>query len=405
MSKWTSSADRPAIEGGTPVRRQFLPFHRPSIGTDEEKLVLEVLRSGWLTRGQRTTDFEARLREFTGARHALALNSCTAALELALILAGVGPEDEVITTALTFAASANVIAHRLARPVLVDVEPDTLNIDPGAAAQAITPRTRGVIAVDFGGHPAEYDRLLSMTQQHGVVLVRDAAHALEARYRGQPVGATTDYSCLSFYANKNLTTGEGGALLFNRDEKIAERAAILSLHGMSRHAWSRYSSAGFKHYDVTEPGYKWNMFDIQAAIGLGQLARLKPALRRRARIVARYEEALADHSSVAFLSRRPHVQTAYHLFMIQIAPETLRVTRDRLLDALQAEGIGVAVHYVVLPQMSYYRERLGYSLADFPVASAASQRLISLPLFPVMTDRDVDDSVTALRKVLDYYQA
>jgi dTDP-4-amino-4,6-dideoxygalactose transaminase len=394
---------RPAIEGGKPVRQTPLPFHRPSLGLEEEQAVLEVLRSGWLTRGARTAELEKRLEAYTGASHALALNSCTAALELSLILAGVKAGDEVITSAMTFAATANVIPHLQARPVLVDVEADTLNIDPGAVARAITPRTRAIIAVDFAGHPAEYDALAPLAADRGAVLIGDAAHALEGRYKGRAVGTLATYTCLSFYANKNITTGEGGALLSMADEATMDRAAVLSLHGMSRHAWNRYGAEGFRHYDITEAGYKWNMFDLQAALGLAQMNRLEDGLARREAVVARYQAALGDHQALEFLATREHVRPARHLFLVFLRLDRLRVERDRVLDALRAEGIGVAVHYRPLPELSYYRNQQGYQPADFPVARSAGERVVSLPLFPDMTDRDVDDVVTALRRILDHY--
>jgi dTDP-4-amino-4,6-dideoxygalactose transaminase len=399
-------SEKPASEGGEPIRRVPLPFHRPTIGVEEEAAVLEVLRSGWLTRGARTATFEARLKEYTGAPHVLALNSCTAALELALILARVGPGDEVITTAMTFAATANVISHRGARPVLVDVESDTLNIDPAAVEAAVTPRTRAVMAVDFAGHPAEYDPLQALCRREGLTLVEDAAHALESRYKGRPVGGCADFACLSFYANKNLTTGEGGALLSGCDAATMERAAVVSLHGMSRHAWNRFGAGGFRHYDITEPGHKWNMFDLQAALGLAQIDRLEPSLARREAIVARYEAGLGTHPAIDLLRTRPHVRSARHLFMIRLRPGALRIDRDAVLDALKAEGIGVAVHYRALPQLSWFREGLGDAdPSRFPVATAAGDSVVSLPLFPSMTDRDVDDVLAAVRRILDWYLA
>jgi len=398
-------AERPALEGGVPIRQTFLPFHRPTLGIEEEQAVLEVLRSGWLTRGAKVTALEQRLKDFTGAAHALALNSCTAALELSLNLAGVKPGDEVITSAMTFAATANVAAHVGARPVLVDVEADTLNLDPEAVARALTPRTQAIIAVDFAGHPAEYDALTPLARERDLVLIEDAAHALEARYRDRPVGTLAEYTCLSFYANKNMTTGEGGALLSMGDEEAMARAAVLSLHGMSRHAWNRYGTQGFRHYDITEAGYKWNMFDLQAALGLAQMDRLEGSLARRDALVARYQAALADHPALELLTTRDHVRSARHLFLVLLRLEHLTVDRDRVLDALRAEGIGVAVHYLPLPQLSYYRKELGYDPADFPVARSAGERVVSLPLFPAMIDGEVDDVVMALRRILDYYTA
>ena len=397
--------DKPALEGSTPIRRQPLPFHRPSLGLAEENAVLEVLRSGWLARGARTAELEERLAEYTGAGQVLALNSCTAALELALILAGVQQGDEVIVPTLTFAATANVVVHLGARPVLVDVEQDTLNIDPEAVAAAITSRTRAIMAVDFAGHPAEYDDLNAVAAGSGLPLVRDAAHSLESRYRERRVGEDTPFTCLSFYANKNMTTGEGGALLARTSGDLPERAAALSLHGMSRHAWQRYGAGGFNHYDITEAGHKWNMFDLQAALGLVQLARVDEWLPRREEIVQRYRCELEGHAAVEIPTIRPHVRMAHHLFMVSLVPGALRVDRDHVLNAMQAEGIGVAVHYRALHQHTFYREHFGYEEKNFPVATRAANHLISLPLFPGMTDRDAGDVITALNRILTYYAA
>ncbi|MFQ5766451.1 MAG: DegT/DnrJ/EryC1/StrS family aminotransferase [Acidobacteriota bacterium] len=393
--------ERPAIEGGQPVRRSLLPFHRPLLGRQEEAAVLAVLRSGWLTRGEKTTELETRLKQYTGAGYVLALNSCTAALELSLVLAGIGPDDEVIVPAMTFVATANVVAHRFARPILVDVQPDTLNIDPQAVEAALTPRTRALIPVDLAGHPADMAELRALADRHHLVMIEDAAHALEARYHGNGIGALADYACLSFYANKNITTGEGGALLMKDDPD--GRAATLSLHGLSRHAWSRFGANGFSHYDVTEAGYKWNMFDLQAALGLAQMDRLEKMHHLRLQRVRRYVERLQGHAGLELPRTRPNVEHAWHLFMVKLNLERLRVDRDHVLKALRAEGIGAVVHYRPLPQLAYYR-RLGFDPAAFPVADAAGNRLLSLPLFPAMSLAEVDDAVTALNRILDFYQ-
>ncbi len=396
---------KPAIEGGTPVRRQPLPFHRPIMGAAEETAVLEVLRSGWLARGSRTSRLEEQLKAYTGAGEVLALNSCTAALELALLLAGVKAGDEVIVPTFTFAATANVVVHLGATPILVDVEPGTLNLDPATAAAAVTPRTRAIMAVDFAGHPAEYEALNLLAGAKGLVLIRDAAHALEARYKGRAAGEECDFTCLSFYANKNMTTGEGGALLCHPSRNLPAQAAALSLHGMSRHAWQRYGATGFRHYDITEAGHKWNMFDLQAALGLAQFQKVEEWHQRRVELVCRYRAELEGHPAVGLLELRPHVRSAHHLFMVKLVPKALRRDRDHVLSALQAEGIGVAVHYRALHQHTFYRERFGDRKDALPVATQAADNMVSLPLFPAMTDRDAGDVITALRRVLDFYAA
>jgi dTDP-4-amino-4,6-dideoxygalactose transaminase len=376
------------------VTADFLMFHRPSLGEEEERAVAEVLRSGWITAGPRTKEFERVFAAYRGAGHAVAVNSCTAALHLALVCLGVGPGDEVVTSPITFASSANVIVHTGARPVFCDVQDDTLNIDPDALAAAITPRTRAVIAVHFAGHPCDMDEVLAA----GIPVIEDAAHAVEAEYRGRPVGALGRAGAFSFYATKNITTGEGG-MLTTDDGELAERAATLALHGISRDAWKRYAAGAYRHWDVVAAGYKYNMFDIQAAIGLEQLKKVDRFWQARRRLVERYDAALGDVPGLRLMARRPYVKPSYHLYPVRVLPEA-PVTRDALMAALNERGIGVGVHFRAVHLHPYYREELGFAPGLCPVAEQAGEQLVSLPLFPDMHDADIDRVTVAVREIL-----
>jgi dTDP-4-amino-4,6-dideoxygalactose transaminase len=387
-----------ASQGGRPVRDAFLPLATPWIGEREKALVLETLESGWITTGPRTQELGHRIAALAGARHGLAVNSATGALHLALAALGVTRGDEVITSVYTFVACVNVIEHVGARPVLVDIEPDTLCLDPRAVARALTPRTRAVMPVDYGGHPCDYDALLPLCRERGVPVVEDAAHALGAAWRGRPVGSFADVTAFSFYATKNLTTGEGGAAVTD-DDALAERLGLLSLHGMDRDAWRRYGDTGSWYYEVSAPGFKYNMSDVLAAMGLGQLERFEAFQSRRAEIVARYQAGLADVPEVRTPVARPEVTHAWHLYPIALELERLTVDRARFIRELRAENIGTSVHFIPIHQHPHFRATLGYRDGDFPVAEDAYRRAISLPLFPHMSDRDVDDVVAAVRKV------
>lgn len=388
-----------AICGGPPVRCEFLPFHRPSFGPEEEAEVVDTLRSGWVTMGPKTHRLEAAFRDMLEIPYAVAVNSCTAALHLALIGLGVGPGDEVITTPLSFATTANVLVHVGATPVFADVEPDTLNLDPAAVADRIGPRTKVIMPVHLHGHPCEMDGLEALARRHGLLLIEDAAHAIEATYRGRPMGARADAAVFSFYATKNITTGEGGMLVTRRKD-LADQAEILRLHGMSRDAWKRYGAEGFRHWDILLPGYKYNLSDVLAAIGLAQLPKLPEFRAERRRLFAAYDAALADLPEVVRPTVRPEVCSAYHLYNVRVKVEQLHWTRDQIMAAIQAENIGLGVHFRALHLHPYYRDHFGFRRGLCPVAEAASDRLFSLPLYPGLTDADVRDTVTAVAKVL-----
>jgi len=328
----------------------------------------------------------------------VALNSCTAALHLALIAAGVGPGDEVVTTPITFAATANVICHLGARPVFVDVRPDTLNLDPDRLKEAVTPRTRAIVPVHYIGQPVDMDPVLDVARQHGLVVVEDAAHAIETVYRGRKVGAISDMTAFSFYATKNLTTGEGGMLTTRRDDLI-DRLRILSLHGISKDAWKRYDRGGSLQYDILEPGFKYNMFDIQAALGLHQLDKVEAFRRRRKELVERYHAAFEGLPGIAPLlqAEGPGNVNAYHLYVVRVLIEELGVSRDEFAAALTERGVGLGIHFRAVHLHPYYERTFKLGYGHFPHAEYASDRILSLPLYPRMTDDEQDFVIDAVR--------
>jgi dTDP-4-amino-4,6-dideoxygalactose transaminase len=393
-----SLRQRPLAPRLAPARRQeFLPFAPPLIGEEEISEVVETLRSGWITTGPRTKRFESDFAAFLGARGALALNSCTAALHTALVTLGIAPGDEVITTPMTFAASVNVIEHTGARPVLVDVEPDTLNIDPAQVERAVTRRTKAIIPVHFAGHPVDLDRLYESAGPDGIAVVEDAAHAVAARYKGRLIGSGENPVAFSFYATKNLTTGEGGMLTGGAE--FLERARLLSLHGMSRDAWKRYDKGGKWYYEVLYPGFKYNMTDVQAALGLWQLKKLPGFEARRRDIVTRYTDAFGNEEALETPVEQAHVEHAWHLYVLRIKPEALRIDRDRFIEELTHRNIGTSVHFIPIHLHPYYRDKYGFTPDAYPVAYTNYRRMISLPLNVRLSDADVTDVIEAVRDV------
>jgi len=367
------------------------------IGEEEINEVVATLRSGWITTGPKTKRFETNLAAYLGASGALALNSCTAALHTALVTLGVGPGDEVITTPLTFAASVNVIEHVGARPVLVDVEADTLNIDTALMERAITPRTKAIIPVHFAGHPVDLDPLYDAAQRRGLAVLEDAAHALAARYKGRLIGSGENPVAFSFYATKNLTTGEGGMLTGNPE--FLERARLISLHGMSRDAWKRYDKGGKWYYEVLYPGFKYNMTDIQAALGLWQLKKLPGFEERRRAVVALYDQAFAQEDALETPVERPEVEHAWHLYVLRLRLEALRIDRDQFIEELTNRNIGTSVHFIPIHLHPYYRDKYAFTPESYPIAYSNYRRMISLPLNVRLSDADVADVIEAVRDV------
>ncbi|HSW31604.1 MAG TPA: DegT/DnrJ/EryC1/StrS family aminotransferase [Longimicrobiales bacterium] len=385
------------------MRNSFLSFSVPLIGEEEIEEVVATLRSSWITTGPKTKQFEAEFGRSIGARGALALNSCTAALHTALATMGVGKGDEVITTPMTFAASVNVIEHVGARPVLVDVEADTLNIDPMAVADAVTSRTRAVLPVHFAGHPAEMDPIQHLAEVNGLMVVEDAAHALPSKYRGRTIGSGGNPTAFSFYATKNLVTAEGGML--TGEPGFLERARIWSLHGMSSDAWKRYHAGGKWFYEVVVPGYKYNMTDIQSSIGLWQLRKLEAFQQRRREIVGNYSRAFEGIEPLQVPSQRAHVDHAWHLYVLRLRIDRLRIGRDEFIEVLARKNIGTSVHFIPVHMHPYYRDKYGYTPSHFPVAYDGYARSLSLPLCPSLSDKDVNDVIEAVLETVEEYLA
>jgi len=394
------------------MRRTFLPLASPSLSEEEIAEVVDTLRSDWITTGPKVRRFEEEFAAAIGAPGALAVSSCTAALHLALKVLGVGPGDAVITTPLTFCSGVHVIEHCGARPILADVEPDTLNLDPQEVRRALEAiekhapgnlRAKVILPVHLYGHPCRMDALVRIAREHQLAIVEDAAHALPARDGSRTIGApllTPEVSvltCFSFYATKNLTTGEGGML--TGPPELVEEARVLSLHGMSRDAWKRYGAGGSWRYEVTRLGFKSNMTDLQAAIGLHQLRKLRLFHARRAEIARRYQEAFCEVDSLVCPAEHEGVQHAWHIYALRLQRERLEVSRDQFIEELRARNIGASVHFIPIHFHSYYREKYGYQPEDFPVAASQYELLVSLPLCPRMTDQDVEDVIRAVTEV------
>jgi dTDP-4-amino-4,6-dideoxygalactose transaminase len=379
----------------------FIPFSPPFLGEEEITDVVETLRSDWITTGPKVKRFEQEFSAFTGASGALGVSSATDAMHVGLAALGVGEGDEVITTAMTFCSTVHVIEHLGARPVLVDVEPDTLNIDPELVAKAVTPRTRAIMPVHLYGHPCEMDSLLETARQHDLVVVEDAAHALPARYKGRTVGTMGTLTAFSFYATKNLTTAEGGMLTGDAD--LIEKARLWSLHGMSRDAFKRYSAEGSWFYEVVLPGFKCNMTDIQAALGLQQLKKLPGFQVRRRQVVRAYNEAFQDLDELVLPTERPEVESAWHLYVLKLNLDRLTIDRAQFIEELKARNIGTSVHFIPIHLHPYYREKYGFKPEDFPVAYEAYKRIVSIPLHPRLSDDDVERIIGAVTEVVEKY--
>jgi dTDP-4-amino-4,6-dideoxygalactose transaminase len=384
-----------------PIRRpdRFLVFGSPAIEEAEIAEVVACLRSGWLGTGPKVQRFEEDFRRYQQAEHAVAVSSCTAALHLSLLASGVRPGDEVITTPLTFCATVNAIIHAGATPVLADVDPSSMNIDPDRVQEKVTPRTRALIPVHFAGRPCEMDRLMEIAGRSRLKVIEDCAHAIETRYRGRPAGSFGEFGCFSFYVTKNVITGEGGMVLA-KNESDAARVMTLALHGMSRDAWKRFSDEGYKHYFVLEAGFKYNMMDLQAAIGIHQLRRVEENLLRRQQIWRRYDQAFATLPVVRPAPPEPNTRHALHLYTLLIDEQRTGIGRDDFLAAMTRQNIGVGVHYLSIPEHPFYREAFGWKLDDTPHATRIGRQTVSLPLSARLTREDVDDVIAAVRRCL-----
>jgi dTDP-4-amino-4,6-dideoxygalactose transaminase len=371
--------------------KAFLPFHRPTIYQRHVEAVAAVVVSGWLTSAGKVDEFEIAFARRVGAKYAVAVNSCTAALHLSLIALGVGSGDEVITSPITFASAVNVIEHVGAKPVFVDVDPSNLTIDPDRVRDAITTKTRMIIATHFSGFPAEMDELDKISKATGIPVITDAAHAIETEYHGRPSGKLGRAACYSFYATKNITTGEGG-MLTTDDDKLAARVRTLRLHGMTKDAWKRYGPEGYKHWDIVEPGWKYNMSDINAALGLAQLEDMEQWLRKRATLVNAYSSNLKKAKMLPTFA--PNITSALHLLIVRIP------SRDRVMGEMQRNGIGVGVHFRAVHRLKYYSEKYRIPKNALPISEKASKEVLSLPLYPSMDISDVRRVVGILEGIL-----
>lgn len=383
-------------------RDKFLVFGEPLLEEDEISEVVDTLRSGWIGTGPKVSQFERDFGEYKGTKHAIAVNSCTAALHLSLIVAGIGKGDEVITTALTFCATVNAIIHTGATPVLADVDRRTMNIDPQEIEKKITPKTKAILVVHFAGRPCEMSEIKDISQRHGIKLIEDCAHAIETEYEGLRAGTIGDFGCFSFYATKNVVTGEGGMILTNNDE-YSSRLKSLALHGMSADAWSRYSDKGYKHYTVTELGYKYNMMDIQAAMGIHQLRRVERNWLRREKIWNQYNASFSDFPVGLPVQPAKNTRHAHHLYTIQIETAKTGISRDDFLSNLKEANIGAGVHYLSIPEHPYYQSTFGWLPEDYPNSYRIGRETISLPLSPKLTDADVNDVISATAYICRKY--
>lgn len=381
------------------VREKFLVFGSPIIEEDVIEEVTDTIKSCWIGTGPKVNQFENMFKKYKASKHAMALNSCTAGIHLALLAIGIEPGDEVITTPMTFCATANTIIHAGGVPVFADIERDTLNIDPKEIEKKITKKTKAIIPVHFAGRPCNMDAIMAIANQYNLKVIEDCAHAIETKYKDKKAGTIGDIGCFSFYVTKNIITGEGGMAITDNDE-YAVKVKTLGLHGMSKDAWKRFSDDGYKHYQVIHPGYKYNMMDLQAAIGIKQLPMIEKYSQRRKEIWDEYNCAFSELPVIIPKPEEEGTRHALHLYTLLIDKEKTHISRDEFLNALHKENIGTGVHYIALHLHPYYKETYGYKQGDFPNAEFVSDRTVSLPLSPKLTDSDVKDVINAVKKVL-----
>ena len=380
-------------------KERFLVFGAPAIAESEINEVLDSLKSGWLGTGPKVARFEEDFKRYKGEGYTVAVSSCTAALHLSILVAGLKPGDEVITTPLTFCATVNAIIHAGATPVLADVDPVSMNLNPQQVGERYTPATRAILPVHFAGRPCEMDALCEVAKQHNIVIIEDCAHAIETEYKGRKSGTFGDFGCFSFYVTKNVVTGEGGMVLTRR-EIDAERLKILALHGMTKDAWKRFGDEGFRHYQVVECGFKYNMMDLQAAIGIHQLQRVELNWERRKEIWKRYNDHFSSLPIGLPADPEPDTKHAFHLYTILIDEAETGIRRDAFLDAMTSQNIGVGVHYMSIPEHPYYQQKFGWKPEDFPNAMRIGRQTVSLPISAKLTEEDVEDVIKAVKKIL-----
>jgi perosamine synthetase len=377
-----------------------VPFHRAMVGEEEAQAVAEVVRSGWLTMGPKTIQFEQEFAGYVFAKHAIAVSSCTAALHLALEAVGVKAGDEVLVPTNTFTATGETVAYLGARPVLVDIEPTTLNISVADAQRKISTRTKAIIPVHLAGQPCDLDEITAFAGNNGVRVIEDAAHALPSRYRNKMVGSISEMTAFSFYATKTLTTGEGGMITTDNDS-VAERIKIMRLHGIGRDAWKRYSREGSWFYEVLDAGFKYNLTDIAAALGLAQLARCDEMTSQRQRIARLYTEAFSGSAELETPRVHNDRESSWHLYVLRLNLDRIRLSRNEFVEALRKMGISASVHFIPLHLHPYYQSRYGYKLGDLPVAEREYERYFSLPIFPGMSDEEIDAVISSVRTLVN----
>ncbi len=382
------------------MRDTFLPFALPDLDGSELEQIREALESGWITTGPKTKQFEAEFAAAVGAKHAIAVNSCTAAMHLALEAVGLQPGDEVITTPYTFAATAEVIRYFDARPVFVDIDPISLNMQSNLLEEAITERTKAIIPVHIAGLSVEMDAIQEIATRHGIPIIEDAAHAFPSYYKGRVIGSIGDFTCFSFYATKTITTGEGGMICTDNDE-WADRCRVMALHGISKDAWKRYTAEGSWYYEIIAPGFKYNMTDVAAGMGLAQLAKADRMWRRRRDISRRFGSAFGKYAELETPYDRSDCQHAWHLYLLRLNLDMLEIDRAEFVDMLKERNIGTSVHFIPLHTHPYYRQTYGHQPEDFPVAYREYQRVISLPIYSKMSDADVQDVIDAVCEVVE----
>lgn len=385
------------------MKNDFLLFHKPFISEEEVDEIVDTVRSGWLSMGPKTIRFENNFSEYIGVNKSVAVSSWTAAGHLSLEAFGIKEGDEVIVPTMTFPATAEIVCYFKAKPVIVDVDEDTLNISLEAIEKAITPKTKAIIPVHYGGQPCDLDEIHAIANKHNIKVLEDAAHSLPAKYKGKKIGTISDVTCFSFYATKTLSTGEGGMICTN-DEEIAERVKIMRLHGINRDAWKRYTESGSWYYEVVAPGYKYNFTDLQASLGLPQLKKVDTMWNSRKRIAAKYTEALKDLDMIQLHTIKPDRDSSWHLFPIRLYLDRITKNRAQIINELREKKIGVGVHFMPVHQHLYYSETFNLSDAEYPVASAAFPRLMSLPIYPGMTDDNVDKVIDVLINTLNKFK-